>query len=71
MLSYTVTGSAENFALLIAALEDRREGLVGEEGTDRELYIAWLKGVHREPALKYARQQAAGAITVDDIVEVT
>lgn len=44
MPSYTITVSTENAAQIIAALEDRREGLVGEQGTDRQLHIAWLKG---------------------------
>lgn len=72
MPSYTVTGTTENFVRLIAALENRREDLVGEAGTDRQLYIAWLKGVHTEPIYKHERKAAAGAVSPDDgIVEVT
>lgn len=72
MPSYTVTGSPENFARLIAALEDRREDLVGAEGTDRQLYIAWLKGEHTEVVVKHKRRVAQGTVAPDpDIVEVT
>ena len=72
MPTYTVTGSTDNFARLIAAIEDRREDLVGEDGTDRELYIAWLKGVHTEPIFKHERKTAMGTVAPDaGIVDVT
>ncbi len=72
MPSYTVTGTTENFARLIAALESKREDLVGEGGTDAQLYIAWLRGVHTEPIFKHERNQAAGVVAPDaDIVDIT
>ena len=72
MPSYTVSGTAEQFTRVIAALEDRREDLVGEEGTDRELYAAWLRGVHTEVVNKNERRIAQGAVAPDaDIVEIT
>lgn len=72
MPSYTVSGTAEKFAQIIAALEDRREDLVGVNGTDRQLYIAWLKGLHTELAFRHARRVAQGAVSSDiDIVEIT
>lgn len=72
MPSYTITGTAEKFARFIPAIEDMREDLVGEEGTDRQLYIAWLKGVHTERLVKHERRAASGAVSPDPgIVEIT
>lgn len=72
MPSYTLSGTAEKFAKIIAALENRREGLVGVDGTDRQLYIAWLEGVHTELDTKHRRAVAQGAVSPDDdIVDIT
>lgn len=72
MPSKTISTSAQNFARIIAALENRREDLVGENGTDSQLYIAWLKGVHTELVFKNERRAAQGAISPDiDITEIT
>jgi hypothetical protein len=72
MPSYEISGTAEKFAQVIAALEDIREDLVGEGGTDAQLYKAWLKGVHTEVVVKHKRRVAQGTVAPDpDIVEIT
>ena len=70
MPSYTITVSAEKAARIIAALEDRRDE--DEPETDRELYIAWLKGQHTELVFKHERRVAQGAVAPDaGIADVT
>ncbi len=72
MLSKTTNISDANFARVIKALADRREGLVGEHGTDDELYAAWLEGLHTELVFKDDRRTAQGAVSPDpDIVSIT
>ena len=72
MPSYTVTVSSENATRIMAALADRREDLVGEEGTDRQLYAAWLRGAHTELVNKNERRVAQGAVAPDTgIAEIT
>lgn len=73
MPSYTVSGSAENFARIIASLEDIRErkGEPNEE-TDRELHIRWLRGVYTERINKNERKTIMATVSPDpDIVEIT
>ena len=71
MPSYTVTGSADNFVRVIAALR-RRIDEEDEELTDRQLYIRWLEGKHTELVFGDERIQAQGAVAPDtDIAEVT
>ena len=70
MPSYTLTGSAEKFVQVIAALESRRDE--EEPETDRELYIKWLEGMHTELVFRHKRQEVQGAVAPDtEIVEVT
>lgn len=72
MPSYTITVSTENVVRIIAALEGRREHLVGEEGTDRQLYIAWLRGAHMEVVNENERRVAQSAVAPDaGIVDIT
>lgn len=64
--------SATNFARVIKALADRREELVGERGTDRELYMAWMEGIHTELVNKDERKTAMGTVSPDlNIVDIT
>jgi hypothetical protein len=72
MPSKTISTSDANFARIIAALKDRREGLVGKDGTDAQLYIAWLKRQHVELVFKNERRVAQGAVTPDTgIADIT